>query len=186
VDTKGGRKILSLKINEEDRVESVTVNMGVPVLTAKDIPAITESERFIDGAYRASGMDVRGTLVNMGNPHSVVFVDDAAALDLKAIGPGFECHPMFPDRINTEFVTALPDGSFQMRVYERGAGETLACGTGACAVMVAACLLGKAKDHAIIRLAGGDLRLSWAGEGQPVFMEGPAVWVYDGELKREE
>lgn len=184
VDTQGGRKALELRV-EDGVVYSVRVNMGVPILECARIPALCDAPRFVDMPYTASGMEVRGTLVNMGNPHSVVFLEDIAALDLGAIGPGFERHPMFPDRINTEFVQVEPDGSLTMRVYERGAGETMACGTGACAVMVAARLLQKVGNTARIHLTKGDLLLSWAGEGEPVYMEGPAAWVYDGILREE-
>ncbi len=126
--------------------------------------------------------EYRTTSVSMGNPHTVVYMDEIATLDLEKIGPGFECHPWFPDRVNTEFVKVIDDTLLEMRVWERGSGETLACGTGACAVAVASILNGLAKREVTVRLLGGELKIEWDEKTNHVFMTGPAAVVFDGEI----
>lgn len=121
------------------------------------------------------------TAVSMGNPHAIVYVEDTEHLDLPAIGPGFEHHPAFPERINTEFLQVIDRHTIRMRVWERGAGETLACGTGACASLVASVLTGKTDREATLQLLGGDLFIRWDPDTGHVFMTGPAEFVFEGE-----
>ena len=128
------------------------------------------------------GSVYRMTCVGMGNPHAVVYVDDVDGLDLEKIGPHFEHHPLFPDRVNTEFVRCLDKNTLQMRVWERGSGETWACGTGACATVVASALNGYTESRATVRLRGGELEIDWDRERNCVYMTGPATTVFEGEL----
>ena len=123
------------------------------------------------------------TGVSMGNPHAVVYIDDVKGLDIEKIGPKFENHEVFPDRVNTEFCKVLDDHTVEMRVWERGAGETLACGTGACAVAVASILNGYTKEEVTIKLLGGDLKIFWDRKENLVYMTGPATVVFDGEIE---
>ena len=127
------------------------------------------------------------TAVSMGNPHCVIFLEeDVRKLDLENIGPAFENHPRFPRRINTEFVNVIDKSTLRMRVWERGSGETLACGTGACTTAVAAVLNGKSGHEVTVQLLGGALEITWAGDDMPVYMTGSAVTVFDGEIKLPE
>ena len=167
VETLAGVKILRLQV-ERGQVVSATVDMGLPV------PQEPRTLQIMGRPYQARP-------VSMGNPHAVVFLDQIDALDLPAIGPAFENHPSFPNRTNTEFVEVLDDTHLKMRVWERGSGETLACGTGACATLVAAALAGKAGRKATIHLLGGDLSVAWSEEDGHVYMTGPAVTVFEGE-----
>ena len=182
VETKSGVKRLELFI-EDGKVAQVEVSMGKAILKPSDIPMRSELERFVALPIEACGKTWTGTAVSMGNPHLVIFGGDPDELDLGAIGPAFERHPLFPDRVNTEFVQVLDDGTLKMRVWERGSGETLACGTGACAVTVAAVLNGyrPADTPVTVRLRGGDLVVTYAGGGD-VTMRGAATHVFDGEI----
>lgn len=183
IDTLAGIKYLDLFL-KEGRVSRVKVNMGAPCLAAAEIPVTADTEQVIDAPIAVEGRTYHMTAVSMGNPHCVIFVEeDVRKLNLEAIGPAFENHPRFPRRINTEFVNVLDDGMLRMRVWERGSGETLACGTGACATAVAAILNGKTEQEVTIHLLGGDLEIAWAGGDAPVFMSGPAVAVFDGEIE---
>ncbi|MCH5185248.1 MAG: diaminopimelate epimerase [Oscillospiraceae bacterium] len=182
VETLAGIKTLQLS-TENGKVKTVRVNMGAPVLVPKDIPVNSDKERFIDETVNVGGIDYKVTCVSMGNPHAVVFLDTLDGLDIEKTGPLFENHSLFPRRINTEFVEVIDRHTLKMRVWERGAGETLACGTGSCASMVAAVLLAKAENKATLKLLGGDLVIEWAGEGSDVFMTGPAEFVFDGEIQ---
>lgn len=183
VDTLAGIKYLDLKL-EAGKVSRVKVDMGAPGLVAAQIPVVADSEQAIDAPIEVGGNIYRMTAVSMGNPHCVVFLEeDVRDLKLEEIGPLFENHQRFPRRINTEFVNVLDDSTLRMRVWERGSGETLACGTGACATAVAAILNGRTKHEATVRLMGGDLEIAWAGGDASVYMTGPAATVFDGEIE---
>ncbi len=181
VETLGGIKYLDLTV-EDGKVVLVRVDMGEPILEADKIPVAAGKEKVIDEPIVVDEKEYRTTSVSMGNPHAVVYMDEIATLDLEKIGPGFECHPWFPDRVNTEFVKVIDDTLLEMRVWERGSGETLACGTGACAVAVASILNGLAKREVTVRLLGGELKIEWDEKTNHVFMTGPAAVVFDGEI----
>lgn len=180
VDTASGVKTLRLTV-ENGQVQSVRVDMGAPILYPPDIPATFPGQRAVDVPLTVDGKEYRVTAVSMGNPHCVLFVDDVDALDLEKIGPAFEHHPAFPERVNTEFVQLQGPGEGKMRVWERGSGETWACGTGACASVAACVLNGKTGPDVLLHLKGGDLRIHWQ-PGESLFMEGPAAFVFDGEI----
>lgn len=180
---ESGGQIKTLRLFLEDgKVESVRVNMGSPILNPAEIPVSADGDTFIDRPIDVNGDRYHVTCVSIGNPHAVVFVDDVDGLELPRIGPFFENHPLFPHRINTEFVRVIDRGTLQMRVWERGTGETLACGTGASAGFVAANLNGKCGDSATVRLRGGELRFEWDRGADCIYMTGSAATVFDGEL----
>lgn len=182
VETLGGIKHLDLTV-EHGKVSLVKVNMGAPELSPVKIPVIAEGEKAVNIPLEVDGKTYPVTCVSMGNPHCVIFMEeDVRTLDLEKIGPSFEHHSRFPKRINTEFVNVIDENTLRMRVWERGSGETLACGTGACAVAVAAIQTGKVKREILVQLLGGDLHISWEGGHAPVYMTGPAVTVFDGEV----
>ena len=181
VETDSGIKILELT-RQGGTVTSVTVDMGEPILDGPRIPVAAEG-RVVDAPLEVAGVGYQVTCVSMGNPHCVVFTRDVETLDLERIGPGFEHHAFFPNRVNTEFVRVDGPSLLRMRVWERGSGETAACGTGACAALVAAVLTGRAERRATLRLNGGDLEIEWrAGDGH-VLMSGPAEEVFRGEIE---
>lgn len=182
VETLGGIKYLDLTV-EEGRVRQVRVDMGRPMLCPAEIPVIANGESVIDMPIEVDGTEYRMTAVGMGNPHTVVFVEDVDGLEIEQIGPKFEQHPCFPNRVNTEFVKVLDRNTVKMRVWERGSGETLACGTGACAVAVACILNGLTENKVIVQLLGGDLLIEWDREADKVYMTGPAEVVFDGEIE---
>ena len=179
VETLGGIKYLSLNV-EDGKVRSVRVDMGSPVLRPEDIPVRCEGERAVDVPVTVDGTEYRMTCVSMGNPHAVVFVDDVKTFPLETVGPKFENPEVFPNRVNTEFVRVIDRKTAEMRVWERGSGETLACGTGACAVAVACALNGLGEDEMRVKLLGGDLLIQWDRENDKVYMTGPAETVFDG------
>lgn len=182
VDTKSGIKYLGLTI-ENKKVKLVRVNMGAPVLEAKAIPMIYEGENVISQPFNV-GQDIYEiTAVSMGNPHAVVYVENVKNLPLEEIGPKFEKHTAFPESVNTEFVRVIDRKTLEMRVWERGSGETLACGTGACAVAVASVLNGYTEDEVTVRLLGGDLKIFWDRAENLVYMTGPAEIVFEGEIE---
>lgn len=183
VATGSGVKSLKLTL-ENGKVSMVKVNMGSPILTAKEIPMIAQTDPVIDAPLMVNGQEYRVTAVSMGNPHAVAYLPEIDDLDLEKIGPSFENHPAFPDRVNTEFVKVMDRHTLQMRVWERGSGETLACGTGACAVTVASVLNGLVDDSepVTVKLLGGDLQIFWNREENQVYMTGPATVVFDGEI----
>lgn len=183
VATKSGIKYLDLTV-ENGKVSMVKVNMGAPILTAKDIPVIAETEQVINAPIEVNGVTYYMTSVSMGNPHTIVYMDDVDNLEIEKIGPSFENHSVFPDRVNTEFVKVIDKHTVQMRVWERGSGETLACGTGACAVAVASILNGHVDGSVpvTVKLLGGDLQIFWNREENLVYMTGPATTVFDGEI----
>lgn len=180
VDTLGGIKYLDLTV-EDGKVVLVKVDMGSPILEPSKIPILADGERVVDEPILTDGMEYRMTGVSMGNPHAVIFMNDVKNLEIENIGPLFENHERFPNRINTEFVRVIDRNTVEMRVWERGSGETLACGTGACAVTVACILNGLTEDEITVKLLGGDLKIRWDREKNTVFMTGPATVVFDGE-----
>ena len=186
-------KVKHLELSVEDgKVSAIKVNMGQPILKAEEIPVTIENnDGFMikdDGAVISAPIEVGGqnykmTCVSMGNPHAVVFVDDVSSLELEKIGPLFENHACFPRRINTEFVKVLDRENIEMRVWERGTGETLACGTGACASVVAGVLNGLTQEQVTVKLLGGNLQIRWDREEDLVYMTGPAATVFEGEIE---
>lgn len=180
LETKAGVKHLTLFTNEEDRVDRVTVDMGAPILEAGQIPVLCDLSPVISFPVEVDGKTHAITCVSMGNPHAVVFMDEIDLLDLEKIGPRFENHSLFPKRTNTEFATVIAPDRIRMRVWERGAGETLACGTGACATLVAAVLNGKTGRKAFLELLGGELEIEWNEETNTILMTGPAETVFEG------
>lgn len=181
VETLGGIKYLDLTV-QDGKVKLVKVNMGRPELAPSKVPVAAEGDRAVDEPITVDGKEYRMTCVSMGNPHAVIFTDrDIRELPLEEIGPKFENHERFPKRVNTEFVRVLDRRTAEMRVWERGSGETLACGTGACAVAVACVLNGLTEDEVTVRLLGGDLQIKWDRENDIVYMTGPAEVVFDGE-----
>lgn len=181
VNTKSGIKYLDLTI-ENGKAVQIRVNMGAPILEAPRIPAISSKERVINEPVFVDGKEYHITAVSMGNPHAVTYIDDVKGLEIEKIGPKFENHEMFPDRVNTEFVKVLDSHTVEMRVWERGSGETLACGTGACAVAVASILNGLTEEEVTVKLLGGDLKIYWDRKENLVYMTGSAEVVFDGEF----
>ena len=181
IETLAGIKHLILNVGN-DAVTSVRVDMGEPVLESQRIPVASDLPRFIRQTVAAVGNTYEMTCVNMGNPHAVTFVNDVAALDLTVVGPPLEHHPLFPQRANIEFIEVVDPGTLKMRVWERGSGETLACGTGACASLVAAVLSGQCRRRATVILLGGELDIEWSETDNHVYMTGPAEFVFDGEI----
>lgn len=179
LETLAGVRILKLYL-ENGLVDSVRVAMGPPRLVPAEIPMNAEGDSFINKEFIVDGVTYRGTAVSMGNPHIVVPVKDLTGLDLPRIGPSFEHHALFPRRVNTEFIEVVSRKHIRMRVWERGAGETLACGTGACATLVA-CVLNNWTDRsAMVELRGGELEIEWAAD-DVVYMTGGAEFVFSGE-----
>ena len=181
VETLGGIKYLDITV-EDGKVSLVKVDMRKPELEADLIPIISEREQVIDEPIEVDGKEYHMTGVSMGNPHAVIYVDDVKGLDLEKIGPKFENHERFPKRINTEFVHCIDRQTVEMRVWERGSGETLACGTGACAVAVSSILNNLTDTQVTVKLLGGDLQIEWDREKDRVFMTGPATVVFDGVI----
>jgi diaminopimelate epimerase len=182
VETLSGIKTLWLDVRDS-LVTAVEVNMGKPIRKASEIPVIFMKEHVLNEPLTVGGREYRITCVSMGNPHCVVFVDDVDSMNLEEIGPLFEHHPMFPDRVNTEFIQILGQDELKMRVWERGSGETLACGTGACAAACAAGWSGKTGRLVKIHLKGGDLFIRWDEKTDEIFMKGPAEFVFDGTVE---
>lgn len=183
VETRSGVKTLQLRV-EDGKVASVRVNMGQPELDPEKIPVLFSKDRMVDEeVYTPSGNVWRVTCVSMGNPHAVIFVDDVEGVNLPAIGPEMEKHAMFPERANIEFAQVTGPHEVKMRVWERGSGETLACGTGACACAVASVLTGKTDRDVTVHLRGGDLHIFWDPDTDDVYMEGPAAFVFDGTVE---
>ena len=180
IDTQSGVKTLYLE-TEAGKVKSIRVNMGQPGLTPESIPTTLSEVK--EQPLTANGQTYTVTCVSMGNPHCVIFVDDVQRLDLEKIGPALENHPAFPERANIEFVRICGENEAEMRVWERGSGETWACGTGACAVTVACALTGRTGRRVLVHLRGGDLTIFWDEQTNEVEMTGPAEFVFDGEVK---
>ena len=184
IDTLSGIKTLELTVRD-GKVQSARVDMGAAILNPAAIPVKYEGETMINVPLEVDGKVWNVTAVSMGNPHCVTFVDDVDSLELEKLGPHFENHPAFPERVNTEFVKVIDDHTLQMRVWERGSGETWACGTGACATAVAACLNGYCQkgDDITVHLRGGDLVIRYTDD--TVIMTGPASTVFEGEVEIE-
>lgn len=189
IETDAGLKAVALRL-DDGRVAAATVDMGEPILEGREIPVDADG-RVIDYPLKAAGRVWHITAVSMGNPHCVIFVEDEAIFGLDIfefarLGRQFENHPFFPRRINTEFILPAARDALRMRVWERGSGETLACGTGACASLVAAVLTGRAERRATVDLPGGRLEIEWREQGQNanhVMMTGEAVEVFNGEVE---
>lgn len=183
ITVETGGSIKNLELNTEDGlVTTVRVDMGSPELRPQFIPIAEHGRDFINRSVIVVDEEYFVTAVNVGNPHAVVFVEDVDALDVKSLGPRFENHPLFPERVNTEFVQVIDRSTLKMRVWERGSGETLACGTGATASLVAAALCGHTENSATLKLLGGELFIEWDRNANKLYMTGPAVTVFDGQL----
>ncbi|MBE7000971.1 MAG: diaminopimelate epimerase [Ruminococcaceae bacterium] len=182
LETLGGIKILHLEV-EDGITKSVTVNMGKADFTAANVPVITDRETIIKSPLVFNGKEEICTCLSVGNPHCVIFTNEVASLNLEAIGPCHENAPFFPERINTEFVRVISDTELEMRVWERGSGETLACGTGTCASVAAAAEAGYVKkdEFVLVHLRGGDISVKYDSDGS-LTMKGDAEFVFDGEL----
>ncbi|MBQ8139596.1 MAG: diaminopimelate epimerase [Lachnospiraceae bacterium] len=170
-NTPSGKEALTLK-----------VNMGSPILEPENIPVLVSGERAIDADIEVLGKKYKMTCVSMGNPHAIIFSEGVKDMNLEAVGPYFENHKLFPRRTNTEFVEVVDKNNVNMRVWERGTGETLACGTGACATAVACVLNGKTENKVRVHLLGGDLDIEWDRDADLVYMTGPAETVFEGEV----
>ncbi len=182
VESFGKVKYLDLTV-ENGKVVKVKVNMGKPELIAKDVPVVSVHEQVIDEEIIVKEKSYRMTCVSMGNPHAVVFMDDVEHLAIEEIGPYFENHERFPNRTNTEFVQVIDDSHVKMRVWERGTGETLACGTGCCATAVACVLNRLTGAHVTVQVLGGEIEIYWDQKENLVYMTGPAVTVFEGETE---
>lgn len=185
LETNSGIKYLTLYVNEAtNKVDAVKVDMGKAILKPAEIPVADDGDRFIAKPVVVDGVSYDMTCVSMGNPHAVVFLPEIDSLDLEKIGPSFEHHPLFPNRVNTEFIRVIDDHTLQMRVWERGSGETFACGTGACAAAVASVLNGycKREQEILIHLRGGDLRIIYHND-ESVTMIGPATFIFEGKME---
>ncbi len=181
IESFGAVKIISMDV-EDGEVKSVRVDMGEPILEAGKIPVQSSSERVVDEPVFVGGREYRMTCVSMGNPHAVIF-EDPDTVDLERIGPLFEHHDRFPERTNTEFVKILDPSHVKMRVWERGTGETLCCGTGCCATAVACILNGLTEEKVTVRTIGGEVVIEWNRQRNRVIMTGPATTVFEGTLQ---
>lgn len=181
VDTLAGIKYLTLHI-KDNQVETVTVDMGEPILTPNEIPVASEGEMFVNQPVEVLGNTYSMTGVSMGNPHGVIFVQNTEQFPVHEVGKLLEVHEIFPRRANIEFVEVLDKQTANMRVWERGSGETLACGTGTCASVVAGVLNGVLERKTLVHLLGGDLLIEWREEDNHVYMTGAATTVFTGEL----
>lgn len=183
IESMGAVKYIDVQV-ENGRVVSARVDMGKPILQSAEIPVICDREKAINMPINVGGVDYKMTCVSMGNPHAVVFIDKSPKdFSLEQVGPLFENNKVFPDRTNTEFAYVVDRKNIEMRVWERGSGETLACGTGTCATVVAAILNGYVDNDVTVHLIGGDLQIQWSGnEDDSVFMTGPAETVFSGEI----
>lgn len=183
LETLAGTKSLKLWLDANNKVEKVTVDMGEPILDAKAIPTTFLRSPVVKQQVQISKyIAYEVTCVSMGNPHAVIFMDDIDKLDISKIGPQIECSACFPNRTNAEFIEKISDNYLKMRVWERGSGETLACGTGACASVVAAVLNGIIERKAIVRLLGGELEIEWRESDNHVYLTGDAVAVFEGKV----
>lgn len=182
IETLGaGVQPVQLKTSE-GKVALVTVDMGQPILNGLDVPTTIDANPVIGHTVSVDGRDFAFTAVSMGNPHCVIYVEDAAGFDLATWGPKLEKHPLFPRKINVEFATVNSRSQVDMRVWERGAGPTLACGTGACATLVSSVLNGLTDRQATISLAGGDLSIDWNEDNDRIYMTGPAAFAFTGSV----
>lgn len=181
IETLAGIKVLNMTV-ENKKVVLVRVDMGEPILKSADIPIKSDNDMFISQPVTINNTTYMVTGVSMGNPHAVTFIDQVSEFPLSVEGPQMETHELFPQKVNAEFVQIIDRKTLKMRVWERGAGETLACGTGACAVLVAAVLNGYSERQATVKLLGGDLIIEWDEKDNHVYMTGPAKKVFEGEI----
>lgn len=181
IETLAGIKILDMTV-ENGKVSTVKVDMGEPVLKPSQIPVNSEKQEFISEPVEIDGISYKVTCVSMGNPHAVTYVEDVLSFPLELVGSKMEVHSLYPRKINAEFVQVIDRTTLKMRVWERGAGETLACGTGACAVLVASVLNNVSERKAAVKLLGGELIIEWDERDNHVYMTGPAAKVFDGEI----
>jgi len=185
IESFGNVKYVELALGNDGKAATVKVNMGAPIIRADKVPVISKNEQVIDEEIVAGGQSYQMTCVSMGNPHAVVFVNELAdmkAFDIEHVGPHFEHHERFPERTNTEFVKVIDRNTVEMRVWERGTGETLACGTGCCAVTVACVLNGLTDTKVNVKVLGGEILCEWDQEANLVYMTGPAATVFEGEI----
>ena len=182
VETLSGIKTLELNV-KNDKVETVKVNMGTPILLPKDVPVVSDKDKVVDEPIVIDDKEYRITCVSMGNPHAITFIENTDDLEIETIGPKFENNPIFPDRVNTEFIQVLDRNTVKMRVWERGSGETFACGTGACATVVDCVLNGLTDDKVTVKLLGGDLFVEYNREENTVYMTGPAKVSFTGKIE---
>mgnify|MGYP000886969221 FL=1 len=183
LDIETGAGIRTVWLNIKDGVVvSVRVCMGGPEFSPEKIPVLADGKDFINKPVEVAGIVWNVTALSVGNPHAVVFVDNVDWLDLQTIGPLFENNPLFPERINTEFVQVIARGTLKLRVWERGSGETLACGTGSTAALAAAVVCGKSDNSAKLILRGGELLIEWDRQDGQIYMTGPADYVCEGRL----
>lgn len=182
VSTQTGVKTLWLDVRD-GAVQTVRVCMGKPDFRPEAVPVAAKGEAFLQQDITVLGETWNVSAVSVGNPHCVTYVDDPYALDFERIGPAFENHPVFPARVNTEFIQIIDSHTLKMRVWERGSGETFACGTGASAALAVTAKLGMCADEADLLLRGGTLHIEWDRESDLLYMTGPAVFVFDGEVE---
>lgn len=182
VETLSGIKTLELNV-KNDKVETVKVNMGTPILLPKDVPVVSDKDKVVDEPIVIDDKEYRITCVSMGNSHAITFIENTDDLKIETIGPKFENNPIFPDRVNTEFIQVLDRNTVKMRVWERGSGETFACGTGACATVVACVLNGLTDNKVTVKLLGGDLFIEYNREENTVYMTGPAKVSFTGKIE---
>lgn len=182
IETDSGLRGLKLQIIN-GKVAQVSVDMGKPLFAPGQIPVLWSQEKAINIPVSAGGKDYKLTCLSMGNPHAVIFSSDVEKLDLAVLGPKLEYHKLFPERVNTEFVQIIDRRNLRLRVWERGAGETMACGTGACAALAAAVVNGLSEREATVHLNGGSLEIKWPGRESAVEMTGPAVYVFAGTIE---
>ena len=182
VETLAGTIVPEIELSDIGQVKAVCVDMGEPILETGRIPFKSDRQRAVNEQIQVNGKTISITAVSMGNPHAVIFVDDVETVDLENLGSAIETHERFPAKTNVEFVKVLNDRELVMRVWERGAGETLACGTGASAVLVAASLNGLTRETALVHLAGGDLSIHWDQQSNHLFKSGPATHVFAGTI----
>lgn len=182
VETAAGIKHIVLTIRD-GKVWKACVDMGEPILAPEKIPVVGEGDRLVHEPIVVNDTEYRMTCVSMGNPHAVVFLEENLdTLEIEKIGPAFENHERFPERVNTEFMNVIDRQTMQLRVWERGSGETWACGTGTCASVVASVLNGLTERKVLVHLLGGDLEIHWNEEDNHVYMTGPATEVFEGEI----
>ncbi len=182
IETLRGILTVGIEPDNNNKAQRVCVNMGQPILQAAQIPVATQDEQVVGVPLSIAGQQLTMTCVSMGNPHAVFFCEDLDAIDLTAVGPQIEHHPLFPQRVNVHFVKPVSPNEFIMKTWERGSGITLACGTGACACVVAGVLTAKCGRDVLAHLPGGDLQLNWSATDNCVYMTGPAVEVFTGTL----
>ena len=180
VETLSGIKTLKLK-GENGKVKTVRVNMGAPILECDKVPVKYDDEKMINKPVKVDGKTFNITCVSMGNPHAVTFINDTDNLEIEKIGPKFENNEIFPDKVNTEFIQIIDKKTVKMRVWERGSGETFACGTGACASVVASVLNRLTENKVTVKLLGGELEIEYNQDENTVYMTGPARVVFTGE-----